>query len=265
MKRRNFLQSSLLSCFGAGAFAVQSSGAKSADSSAKKRELYELRVYTLKDSKKPVLDEYLSKAFIPALGRLGIATVGVFSEKAGADKTAVYVLIVFQSAEQVFSLASGLAADAEHQRAGEAYLSAVAADPVYERIESSVLSAIEGLPGLEKTDTSKPRILNLRVYESHNERAGKKKVEMFNSGELDIFREVGLTPVFFAETVIGSRIPNLTYMLVFPDDAARGAAWGRFGANEKWRKLKSVPEYADKEIVSKITNKILQPEPYSKI
>ena len=103
-------------------------------------------------------------------------------------------------------------------------------DPAYLRIESSLLTAIDSMPKLEKPDTSKPRLFNLRIYESHNERAGKKKIEMFNKTELAIFKHDGLTPVFFGETILGSAMPNLTYMLVFPDDAARKAAWGKFVA-----------------------------------
>ena len=60
-------------------------------------------------------------------------------------------------------------------------------------------------------------------------------------------------------------MPNLTYMLVFPDDAERQAAWGRFINDDEWKKLRAIPEYADKEIVSHITNKILTPAPYSEI
>src|SRR4030081_2259694 len=112
------------------------------------------------------------------------------------------------------------------------------------------MAAIEGLPKLEKPDASKPRLLNLRVYESHNERAAKKKIEMFNKSELAIFRRVGLTPVFFGETVVGGAMPNLTYLLVFPDEASRQAAWAKFRDDAEWVKLKAVPEYADKEIVS---------------
>ena len=107
--------------------------------------------------------------------------------------------------------------------------------------------------------------LNLRVYESHNERAGKKKIEMFNKGELAIFRRVGLTPVFFAETIAGAAMPNLTYLLVFPDEAGREAAWNQFRDDAEWKKLRAIPEYADKEIVSHITNKILTPTAYSEI
>ena len=113
--------------------------------------------------------------------------------------------------------------------------------------------------------TSRPRLLNLRIYESHNERAGRKKVEMFNKGELDIFRRVGLTPVFFGEAVAGPLMPNLTYLLVFPDEAGRKSAWEKFRADAAWLKLKAIPEYADKEIVSKITNVLLVPANYSEI
>jgi hypothetical protein len=133
------------------------------------------------------------------------------------------------------------------------------------RIESSLLAAIAGMPRLEKPDASKPRLLNLRIYESHNERAAAKKVEMFEKGELAIFRRVGLTPVFFASAVVGAAMPNLTYLLTFPDEAGRKAAWDAFRADDAWLKLKAIPAYADKEIVSRITNKILTPTPYSEI
>ena len=121
------------------------------------------------------------------------------------------------------------------------------------------------MPKFEKTDTSKPRLLNLRIYESHNERANKKKIEMFNKGELAIFRRTGLTPVLFGEAIAGTNIPNLTYLLVFPDEPGRKAAWDKFRDDDEWKKLKAMPEYADKEIVSRITNKILTPTAYSEI
>ena len=61
------------------------------------------------------------------------------------------------------------------------------------------------MPKLAQPDTAKPRLLNLRSYESHNERAGHKKIEMFTQGELVIFRRVGLTPVLFGECILGAR------------------------------------------------------------
>ena len=56
-----------------------------------------------------------------------------------------------------------------------------------------------------------PRLFELRTYESHNERAHRMKVKMFaEMGEIEIFRKAGLTPVFFARTPVGPRMPSLS-------------------------------------------------------
>jgi hypothetical protein len=260
MKRRSFIRSSL-AVLGAAA-----AGSAAADETKPKTtELYELRVYSLTAAKQPILDKYLSKAFLPALKRYGIGPVGVFVDKADKDSLRVYLLIVHPSPDAVATLSAGLAADDDYRKAGAEYLDATAKDPVYARIESSLLVPIEGMPKLAKPDTTKARLLNLRIYESHNERANKKKIEMFNKSELAIFRRVGLTPVFFAEAIVGTALPNLTYMLVFPDEEGRKTNWARFGNDAEWKKLKAIPEYADAEIVSHITNKILTPTEYSEI
>ncbi len=228
-------------------------------------ELYELRVYSLPAARQPALDRYLGEAFIPALKRHGIGPVGAFVEKLDKDQVKLHVLIVHPSADSVVALPARLAADEDHRKAAGDFLALPAADPPYSRIDSSLLAPIEGMPRLVGPDTSRPRLLNLRVYESHNERAARKKIEMFNKAELAIFRRVGLTPVFFAATVVGAAMPNLTYLLVFPDEAGRAAAWTRFRDDPEWQKLRAVPEYADKEIVSRITNKVLTPTAYSQV
>jgi hypothetical protein len=259
MNRRSFLHTS------ASALAAASVAAAALEAAeGKMSEVYELRVYTLKPGKQAILDHYLSKAFIPALARYEIGPVGVFVDKS-ADPLKYHVLIVAPTADQLVRLSARLAGDADYRKAAAEYLGAPASDPVYTRIESSLMVPIEGMPRMAKPDTSRSRLFNLRIYESHNERAGKKKIEMFNKGELAIFRRVGLTPVFFAETVAGSAMPNLTYLLVFPDEAGRKAAWDRFRADEEWKKLRAIPEYADKEIVSRITNLVLTPTEYSGI
>ncbi len=258
MKRRSFMQISVAALGTSAASAVGAAEPKAT-------ELYELRVYSLSASKQTILDHYLSKALLPALKRFGIGPVGVFEEKVDENKRKIYVLIVYPSANQVVTLSARLHGDEAYRQDAKEYLNAAPTDPVYTRINSSLLAPIEGMPQLAKPDTSKARLLNLRIYESHNERAAKKKIEMFNKSELAIFRRVGLTPVFFAETLVGSAMPNLTYMLVFPDDAERQAAWGRFIKDKEWEKLRAIPEYADKEIVSRITNKVLTPAPYSEI
>jgi hypothetical protein len=86
---------------------------------------------------------------------------------------------------------------------------------------------------------------------------------MFEKGELEIFKNVKLTPVFFASAYAGESLPNLTYLLVFPNDAEREAAWRRFGKDLAWNKLKVTPGYADHELLTRITNRVLTPRPYS--
>ncbi|HEY7329867.1 MAG TPA: NIPSNAP family protein [Gemmataceae bacterium] len=258
MKRRSFIQMSLATL---GVTTAATAGAAKEQA----RELYELRVYSLPAKKLDILDGYLSQAFLPALKRLGTGPAGVFVEKVDEEKRKVHVLIVHPTLLQAAAVSRHEHEDETYRKAAKEYLDATARDPVYTRIDSSFLAAIEGMARLARPDVSKPRLLNLRIYESHNERAAQKKIEMFNKSELAIFRRVGLTPVFFAETVIGAAMPNLTYMLVFPDDAERQAAWSRFIKDAEWLKLKAIPEYADKEIVSRITNKILTPTSYSEI
>jgi hypothetical protein len=258
MERRAFVGASV-------ATLCATSSGFTADTKPDSHEFFELRTYTLKATKLGLLEDYLQKAYIPALKRFEVGPVGVFTEPAEKDLVRVYVLVVHKTAESVTTLPTRLAADKEYLHTAGAYLAAKADDPVYQRIESSLLAAISGMPKLERTDASKPRLFNLRVYESHNERAAAKKVEMFEKGELAIFKSVGLTPVFFASAMIGAAMPNLTYMLVFPDDAGRTAAWDKFRTNPEWLKIKAIPEYADKEIVSKITNRLLTPTAYSEI
>ena len=105
----------------------------------------------------------------------------------------------------------------------------------------------------------------LRIYESHSEMAGRKKVEMFNTAELAIFRRSGMEPVFFGQTIIGPNMPNLTYMLSFKDVPAKEAGWKTFIGDPEWAKLKTTPGFTDKEIVFRITNLMLVPAAYTQI
>jgi len=92
-----------------------------------------------------------------------------------------------------------------------------------------------------------------------------RKVEMFNSGEFDVFKEAGFWQVFYGDTLIGSRMPNLTYMLGFEDLTDRTNKWNAFRSAPEWKKLSTSPRYAFEEIVSNITNIILSPAPFSQI
>ena len=74
MKRREFLKTSSL----AGGAALSMWPGRRAIAQSAPREFYELRTYEMQTgNRKAVLNEYLEKAFIPALNRLGSRPVGV--------------------------------------------------------------------------------------------------------------------------------------------------------------------------------------------
>ncbi len=228
------------------------------------REYFEIRKFTLKSpEKQPLLESYLHDAAIPALNKLGVAQVGVFLPEKPEGAAVVYVVLRHAALETVAKSAD-LLSDAAVQEAGAAYLGVNAEEPVYERIESWLTRGIDGMPAL-KLPAKGSGLYQLRIYESHSEKAAKKKLEMFNIGELEIFQRCGLNAVFFGETIIGPLMPNLTYMLAFADTAAKDAAWNTFRADPEWAKLKTTPGFTDKEIVSHITNLLLVPAACSQI
>jgi hypothetical protein len=95
--------------------------------------------------------------------------------------------------------------------------------------------------------------------------AHERKVEMFHHGEFDIFKKSGCEAVFYSQTVIGPRMPSLTYMLAFKDLAALDAGWAAFTSDPDWKKLRDSPRYATDTIVGNITNLVMTPTPYSQI
>jgi hypothetical protein len=72
-----------------------------------------------------------------------------------------------------------------------------------------------------------------------------------------------MTPVFFGETLVGPKMPSLTYMITFADMASRDRAWSAFSKDPEWKALSADPQYRDN--VSAISDIILQPTSYSQI
>ncbi|MBI2925562.1 MAG: NIPSNAP family protein [Verrucomicrobia bacterium] len=268
MKRRQFLKSSLAAGSVAGLGSVL--GASAAESSSKSpREFYELRLYHLRRGpKQKLFDDFYREAALPAWNRAGVEPVGVFDVMIGPDSPTKYVLLPHKTIESFATALERVRSDPEYQKAGAEVINAPPSDPAYVRVESGLLVAFEGMPKLEVpalTAAKKSRVFELRTYEAHSKKANKKKIEMFNVGEIAIFRRTGLTPVFFGETIIGTKLPNLTYMLVFENMAERDKNWGTFVGDPEWKKLSTTPGYTDLEILTNISNVFLRPTGYSQI
>ena len=264
MHRRRFLASS----FAASALAFTGK-AGAQPSSGKQREYYELRKYFMQSGPQTKLTEsYLSGALIPALNRLGMSPVGAFSLTIGPETPTLYVLIPSTSVEELATSDLRLAQDKQFIQAAEPFWAAAAKEPPYVRIESTLFIAFEGWPKITPppaTAQHGKRIFQLRTYESATNQDHVRKVEMFHSGEFEIFQKSGFAQVFYGDALIGPRLPHLTYMLSFSDLTEMDAKWEVFRNDPNWKKLSADPRFAFEPIVSNITNLILTPTAFSQI
>jgi len=236
-----------------------------------KKEFYEIKIYQVKNKDQETrVENYLKDAYIPAVHKMGIKTVGVFkpvpSDTANAGKL-IYVLTPLKSFDQLLDLPTTLNKDAAYLAAGKDYIDADYKNPPYVRFESIVLQAFDEMPMMAKSKLTGPkseRIYELRSYEGHTEKIHVNKVKMFNvGGEVPLFDRLGFNAVFYAEVIAGSHMPNLMYMTTFSDKASRDAHWKAFTEDAAWNKLKVDPEYQNN--VSKNVQFFLYPTEYSDI
>jgi hypothetical protein len=260
MQRRDFLAA-------AGVAAVSPLPTLEALGQPAPRQYIELRRYhLLPGAKQRAFGTFVGDAMVPAMNRAGVGKVGAFTVMYGENAPSLLLVLTHQSLESVVTLRERMASDATYTSAGKAILELPLADPAFVRVESSLLRAFEAMPAVEPSAgvaAKTPRIYEMRTYESHSDPAALNKLKMFNAGEIPIFRRTGLTPVFFGETVIGAKMPSLTYMLTFADMPARDAAWAAFGKDPDWKTLSGDPQYKDN--VSAITDIILRPTAYSQM
>ena len=248
-------------------FATLGFSTRTAAADSDKPQYYELRVYTTKsEQQQKLVSDPWQNAAVPAYNRMGIRPIGVFTELEDSPTNRIYVLIPFDSPGDFATVPGRLATDAVYQKAAAEYLAAPKSAPAYVRFESSLLVAFDGMKKLAVPPSAaekKPWIFELRTYESSSEGKGINKVEMFNRGEVTLMQEVGLSPVFFAQTVVGLQMPNLVYMVSGENLEEHKKHWKGFSAAPVWEKLKSDPQYKDN--VSRIMNVFLKRTPASQI
>ena len=257
MKRRDFLA--------ALALAVAATMSACTNELSGGKQYLELRHYEFASGEKQkAFEDFLAKAAIPALNGQGIRPVGVFKDAEDKEGAGLWVLIPHDSLDSVITSNTKMLADPKFKLAGSDVLNCPMKDPAYTRFESSLLLAFDKCPKVEVPSKKDTRIFQLRIYESHNAIKAKRKVEMFNTGgEIDLFRKTGLNPVFFGESIVGSKMPNLTYMVGFDDVDSQKKAWSDFVQRPEWKKMSTDPYYSD--TVSNITNLVLKPSTSSQI
>ena len=244
------------------ALSLGTEGEDSAD-----QEYYEIRIYKIFDyEKQQIAENYLQNALIPALNRMGVDRVGVFRNLSDENDHSLFMLIPFSSIEQFTNMNQHLADDPKYKANAEVYFKRNKKTALYQRIESRFMKAFKGIPVLEIPSYStekKDRLFELRLYESPTEDHARRKVKMFNEGEIDIMRDVKLAPIFFGETLIAPDVPNLVYMLSGTDEESHGQHWKDFLAHPEWIRIKELEEY--KGTVSSIKKWMLTPTSYSQL
>jgi hypothetical protein len=265
MDRRKFLSTSIAAAVVAGPASSALGAAQGSDSS---REYYELRRYHLTTPQRKLADDFFRTSLVPGLNRLGISPVGVFSVSIGPEGPSTYVLMPSASVETLATAEARLAGDAEYMKAGADFLNASSNQPSFVRLETSLMMALAGAPKLivpAATAQKGPRMFELRTYESATDQDHKVKVEQVNNGEVAIFNKAGFWPVFFGDTLIGEKMPNLTYMIGFANLAERDKCWSAFFSAPETKILFGQQKYSSPGLVSNVSNTILTPAAYSQI
>ena len=265
----------IVACAPAETPAPEAAGEPVAEQSGPAREYYEIRRYRLADeeSRQTVLN-YLEHALVPALGRAGIDRVGVFGvEPAGEEEPAdpvdalsLWAIIPFATVEDFVAMKPTLEADAAYLEAAAPMYATPTREPIYERVESWFLRAFKGMPVLElppQTVAGEDRIFELRLYESHNEDTARRKVHMFDNGEIDIMRDVDMAPLLYGELLIGANVPALVYILSAPDMESHREHWTAFGDHPEWVRMREMEMY--RGTVSGIESVFLRPTAFSQI
>ncbi|WP_149304648.1 NIPSNAP family protein [Pareuzebyella sediminis] len=251
MKRRKFIGAA------AAASAIPLTGmAGSTNFNLAQKELYEIRTYEIKfRADQQLLFDYLENALKKSLQKMGVDHLLILQEYGVSDPKRIRVFINYPDAES-FMKAQSLNSDSEYVKMAADYNALTIDKALYERFESSLLLAFDGMPQMS-APIDGASLFELRTYEGYSEDAVRRKIKMFNKGEIDIFLKTGLHPVFFGEMIIGPYRPCLTYMLNFKDMEERDANWEKFISHPEWKAMSGLEEYAN--TVSKIRRIFLKP------
>lgn len=232
-----------------------------------KNHFFELKVYEYKTvQQEQVIDEFLSKAYLPFLHKNGFQKIGVFSHYSDSVlPKKIYVLIPHNTLADIPKLQKSFLTDTNVMERGKGYVDASSASPAYDRMVTYILEGFRLAPSLmlpNLKSSHQDRVYELRSYESASEKKYWKKVEMFNEGgEIDLFARLNFNAIFYAEVISGPTMPNLMYMTSFENMNDRNEHWKAFSNDPKWKALLAMKEYD--QTVSKNVTLFLRAKSYS--
>jgi len=182
------------------------------------------------------LSEWLSGAYLPRLSKIHNGPQIVLESVIAPHNPQLVLIVGYSSFEQIWAIQSKVEADEEVKAA----YAKVERDPepLFDNQNSTLLEATSYSPEVAIEKHSKPRLFELRTYRSPTWSQHRAVHERFAGPEIEVFHKVGIFPILYTSTLIGTNLPNLTYLIPFESLAAREKAWDAFAVHPGWIKAR---------------------------
>jgi len=215
--------------------------------------LYEARIYTTVPGRLPALNDRFANHTMGFFKKHGIGMLGFWTDEIGISNRLTYILTFDSMADR------------------EAKWSAFQADPGWHEVRAKteadgqiVAQVHNTLMRLTPYSPQQPRLTSaiqeLRIYDTNPGKLPNLH-NRFANHTVNLFEKHGIENIAYWVDDIG--VSNrLTYMLGYPDLAAREKGWTAFAADPGWQKARSESE-VDGALVRVSTHCILRPTPYS--
>jgi len=229
MNRRSFWKS--LTAAGVLATAAEAQGGR-------KTRLYRMDYFYYRQGDQGTRVNHFFESQMPLFTK-HIHTLGVFVGVLTPHLQTTLVLSGFASNEEMTAAGRAIEGDSGYQKAWEELERG--AEPPYDTAERQLLAATDFSPEivLPAEKPKSPRYFELRIYHSPTTRQLRLVHDRFGGPEIALFHKHGVHPIFYADTIIGRELPNLTYMIPFATLAERETAWDQFGADPEWLKVRA--------------------------
>ena len=240
------------------AFAAISSGEKTMSSS-----YFEfMHIHMQSGSQPQRMSKWLESRLMPMCQKHGFGPMGFFNVDIGPSLPTAVVIFSYPSLAAMEALWGKLNSDPDY---ATAVMEVEAEEPAFYRSETALLRSTTFCPPLVATPASDPshKLYELRIYESPTNRQLNLLHDRFSGGEINVFHKNGIRPILYANTVFGTNMPNMAYLIPFASADHRDKAWTAFRNDPDWIKLRDDSIRRGGEIVRNITSIFLSPMRFS--
>ena len=219
---------------------------------------FEIRTYYCHPDK---LDDLLARFrnhTMALFEKHGMANLGYWVPQDNAENKLVYLMGYPDRASRDASW-KAFGDDPEWKQVWEASRSD---GPIVDSVVNRFYTYTDYSPEIKPEDLG-PRIFSLRTYYTHPGRLSALH-QRFADHTLELFTRNGMTNIAYLNLEAADPDADhvLTYLITFPDTAARTASWNAFRADPDWLAAREASE-ADGPIVESITDELLLPVDFS--